>query len=55
MTTSDPEAPGEKYEEVSPEDVVDDAIEFFAEGSDDPKPVTPPPSDRDEEPPPPNA
>lgn len=51
------ERPEEKYEDVSAEDVVDDAVEFFREGTDDPEPVTPPvpERDRDEEPPPPNA
>lgn len=44
----------ERYEDVDPDDVVEDAIEFLSEGSDDPEPVTPPSRDPDE-PPPPNA
>jgi hypothetical protein len=53
-TPGDEPTPEEKYDEVDPEDVADDAIEFFREGTDDPKPVTPPERDPDE-PPPPNA
>jgi hypothetical protein len=48
------ESATEKYDEVDPEDVADDAIEFFRKGNDDPTPVTPPERDPDE-PPPPNA
>lgn len=48
------EDPTEKYDEVDPEDVVEDAIELLGEGADDPTPVTPPPPD-DDRPRPPNA
>lgn len=54
-TEDNDDPPLEKYEEVDPEDVVEDAIELFGEGGDDPTPVTPPPPDDDETPPPPNA
>jgi hypothetical protein len=53
-STGDEQPPEEKYDEVDPEDVTDDAIEFLRKGVDDPKPVTPPVRDPDE-PPPPNA
>ncbi|CAN5594114.1 hypothetical protein BH23ACT3_BH23ACT3_03420 [soil metagenome] len=52
--TPENEPDTQKYDEVDPEDVVEDAIEFFGEGGDDPEPVTPPARDSDE-PPPPNA
>lgn len=51
------ERPEDKYEDVDADDVVEDAVEFFGEGNDDPEAVTPPVDERDreEKPPPPNA
>ena len=47
-----PEKPDDEHDDdLSLEDVADDAIEYFREGNDDPRPVTPPPAD-DEQPPP---